>query len=160
MLLILKNLLFTLVVPASVGIYVPLLLTRGSPARSGVAIPLALVFFTIGTGVYLWSVWNFGARDRATPLPYDAPKKLVIQGPYRYTRNPMYLGVLTVLLGWLLLFQTAVLALCLLSALAVFNLFVLGYEERRLRKLFGKEYEAYMAHVPRWLPRVPRRVDV
>ena len=157
--LLLKSLLFTVVVPASAGVYVPLLLARGSSPRSGLAVPMALVLFAIGTGMYLWSVWNFAARGRGTPLPLDAPKNLVIQGPYRYTRNPMYVGLLSALLGWLLLFQTAVLAVYLFAGLVAVNLFVIGYEEPHLRQVFGEEYETYRARVPRWLPRFPMRHD-
>ena len=157
--LLLKNLLFTLVVPASVGFYVPLQLARGSPSGSGVLMPLAWAFFAFASGMYLWSVWNFAARGRGTPLPLDAPKNLVIQGPYRYTRNPMYVGLLSALLGWLLLFQTAVLAVYLFAGLVAVNLFVIGYEEPHLRQVFGEEYETYRARVPRWLPRFPMRHD-
>ena len=157
--LLLKNLLFTLVVPASVGVYVPLLLTRGAPPSSPVAMAMALVLFAIATGMYGWSVWNFGARGRGTPLPLDAPKRLVIQGPYRYTRNPMYVALLCALLGWLLLYQTAVLAAYAVGFVASVYLFVIGYEEPHLRRLFGAEYDAYRSRVPRWLPRIPRRPD-
>jgi protein-S-isoprenylcysteine O-methyltransferase Ste14 len=157
--LLLKNLLITLVVPTSLGVYVPLLLARGSPPKSGVALAMALVLLAIGAGIYLWSVWNFATRGRGTPLPLDAPKKLVIQGPYQYTRNAMYVALLSALLGWLLLFQTGALAIYLLIAYVAVSLFVYGFEEPHLRQVFGAEYEAYVARVPRWLPRFPRRPD-
>jgi protein-S-isoprenylcysteine O-methyltransferase Ste14 len=157
--LLLKNLLFTLVVPASVGAYLPLLLSRGSRPTAGMALFLAMPLFAIGAGLYLWSVWTFATRGRGTPLPLDAPKKLVIQGPYRYVRNPMYVGLLCALLGWTLLFQTATLAVYLMTGLVAVNLFVLGYEEPHLRQVFGEEYEAYMGRVPRWWPRFSGRPD-
>jgi protein-S-isoprenylcysteine O-methyltransferase Ste14 len=99
MALLLRNLLFTLVVPATVGIYVPLWLARDTPRSPGVVLAVALVPFAIATGMYSWSVWNFAVRGRGTPLPVDAPQRLVIQGPYRYTRNPMYLALFSALLG-------------------------------------------------------------
>ena len=157
--LLVKNLLFTLVVPASVGFYMPLLLVRGSTPSSAIALPLSLVLFALATALYLWSVWNFATRGRGTPLPLDAPRKLVIQGPYRYTRNPMYLALLSALLAWLLLFQTAVIALYFLAGAIAVNVFVIGYEEPHLRQVFGAEYDTYMAQVPRWLPRFPRQQD-
>jgi protein-S-isoprenylcysteine O-methyltransferase Ste14 len=76
----------------------------------------------------------------------------VAGGPYRYSRNPMYLGVLAAILGWLLAFQTAALLIYGLAVAAAFNLFVIGYEEPHLRRLFGAEYDAYRRRVPRWLP--------
>jgi protein-S-isoprenylcysteine O-methyltransferase Ste14 len=155
--LLLKNLLFTLVVPASVGIYGPLLLTRGSSPKLGLTVPLALVFFAIGTVLYLWSLWNFATRGRGTPLPLDAPKKLVIHGPYQYVRNPMYVGLLAALMGWVLLFQSAILIVYALIGLVAVNLFVVVYEEPHLRDLFGVDYEAYRARVPRWFPRFRRQ---
>ena len=103
--LLLKNVLFTLVVPGTVGVYLPLILARGRAADLGLTLPISLGLFAIATALYLWSVWNFGTRGRGTPLPTDAPKRLVIQGPYLYTRNPMYVALFTALLGSLLLYQ-------------------------------------------------------
>lgn len=120
---------------------------------------VAMTLFAFAVSVYLWSVWNFGARGRGTPLPLDAPRKLVIQGPYRYTRNPMYVAVFSALVGWLILFPTLALAIYVLFFLVAVNLFVRGYEEPHLRQVFGAEYEAYLGRVPRWLPRIPGRPD-
>jgi protein-S-isoprenylcysteine O-methyltransferase Ste14 len=87
----------------------------------------------------------------------DAPKRLVIRGLYRYTRNPMYVGVLTAILGWALIFKSSTLVFYGLCVGACFHLFVVFYEERRLRRLFGSEYDDYCARVGRWLPRPHRR---
>jgi protein-S-isoprenylcysteine O-methyltransferase Ste14 len=158
--LLLRNLLFTLVVPASVGVYVPLWLARGTPRSPGVVLAVALVPFAIATGIYGWSVWNFAVRGRGTPLPLDAPQRLVIQGPYRYTRNPMYLALFSALLGWLLLYPTTGLAAYAVGVATSVSLFVIVYEEPHLRRLFGAEYDAYKSRVPRWWPRIPRRPGV
>jgi protein-S-isoprenylcysteine O-methyltransferase Ste14 len=98
------------------------------------------------------SVWDFATFGRGTPLPIDAPKRLVVRGLYRYTRNPMYVGVLTVISGWALLFQTGALVgyLCLVGI--GFHLFVILYEEQHLHAMFGDEYDAYRHRVGRWLP--------
>jgi protein-S-isoprenylcysteine O-methyltransferase Ste14 len=157
--LLLKNLLFTIVVPASVGLYLPLVFVRGGTPNSGITLPLSLALFALAIPLYLWSVWNFATRGRGTPLPLDAPRKLVIHGPHRYTRNPMYLALLSALLGRLLLFQTAVLAMYFVAGAISVNVFVIGYEEPHLRRVFGTEYDTYMAQVPRWLPRLPRQQD-
>ncbi len=157
--LALKNILFTLIVPGTVGVYLPLVLTRGRSPALGVASLVSLVLIAIALGIYLWSVWNFASRGRATPLPLDAPQRLIIQGPYRYTRNPMYLAIIAALLGWILLYQTTVLLIYTLAVAALFSLFVIGYEEPHLQRKFGAEYDAYKARVPRWLLRLPSLPD-
>ena len=154
--LLLKNVLFTLVVPGTVGVYLPLILARGQSANLGLTIPVALGCFAIASVLYLWSVWNFATRGRGTPLPADAPKRLVIQGPYRYTRNPMYLALFTALLGWMLLYQSLGLLLYTLVVAVAVSFFVVRYEEPHLQREFGADYDAYKAKVPRWLPRLRR----
>jgi protein-S-isoprenylcysteine O-methyltransferase Ste14 len=157
--LLLKNVVFTLIVPGVFGVYLPLVLTRGASARLGLALYASLGFLTLALSIYSWSIWNFAARGYGTPLPIDAPKRLVVQGPYRYTRNPMYLAVFSALLGWLILFQTTALLLYALIFAAVAILFVVGYEEPHLARTFGADYDRYRAQVPRWLPRLPRSPD-
>jgi protein-S-isoprenylcysteine O-methyltransferase Ste14 len=157
--LIVKNALFTVMVPGTVGLYVPLLLTRGlAPAASGARL-LALPLFAVALSVYLWSVWNFGSRGKATPLPIDAPKRLAVEGPYLHTRNPMYLAVMSALLGWLLVYQSLGLLLYTIGVGSAFASFVIWYEEPHLRRQFGEQYDQYRARVPRWLPRRSRPPD-
>jgi protein-S-isoprenylcysteine O-methyltransferase Ste14 len=105
MMLLLKNLLFTLVVPGTIGVYVPLLLARGRPPASGLMFLLALAILALGGVIYAWCVWDFAVFGRGTPAPIDAPKKLVVRRLYRYTRNPIYVGVLTALVGWAVMFR-------------------------------------------------------
>ena len=156
MVLLLKNLLFTVVVPGTVAVYVPLLIARPRPVATGVVGWAGRLLLAVGSTVYAWCVWDFAAFGRGTPAPIDAPKKLVVRGLYRYTRNPMYVGVLTTILGWTVLFQAgALLAYALIVCVCV-NLFVILYEERHLRQLFGKEYDDYCARVGRWLPTIRR----
>lgn len=154
--LLLKNILFTLVVPGTVGVYLPLILAKGRAAHLGLTLPFALGCFAIATAIYLWSLWNFATRGRGTPLPADAPKRLVIQGPYRYTRNPMYVALFSALLGWILLYQGIGLLLYAVVVAAGVVFFVVRYEEPHLRSVFGRDYDEYRAKVPRWLPRLRR----
>lgn len=156
MTLLLKNLFFTLLVPGTVAVYVPLLIARGRPPAAGPRLALALAVLALGAAIYAWCVWDFASFGRGTPAPVDAPKKLVVRGLYRYTRNPMYVGVLTVILGWAALFRAPDLALYALAVGTCFHLFVVLYEERHLRAEFGAQYEAYCSRVARWLP-LPRR---
>jgi protein-S-isoprenylcysteine O-methyltransferase Ste14 len=101
-------------------------------------------------------VWDFGRTGHGTPAPIAPPKRLVVVGFYRYVRNPMYVGFLTGWTGlWVVFGRTnlAAIGLACLALLAV-HLFVLGYEEPTLRRMFGAQYEEYSRNVPRWLPRL------
>jgi len=158
-LLFLKNLTFSVLVPGSVGIWVPLLIAtdRGvglappaSPAQGAALIPVFA-----GVAIYLWCAWDFAAHGRGTPAPIDAPRVLVVRGLYRYVRNPMYVGVGLMILGWRL--YTGVPALLLYGAMIMilFQLFVLAYEEPHLKHLFGDQYERYCGQVRRWIPGRP-----
>ena len=88
-----------------------------------------------------------------TPAPIDAPKRLVKRGFYRYTRNPMYVAALTVVIGWATLFGAAVLVGYAIVLFVAFSLFIRLYEEPRLAREFGEEYATYVSQVGRWLPR-------
>jgi protein-S-isoprenylcysteine O-methyltransferase Ste14 len=152
-LLLLKNLIFTLVVPGTIGVYVPLFIARGQAPVSGAWLAIAAAVLAAGGTLYAWCVWNFTVVGRGTPAPVDAPKKLVTRGPYRFARNPMYVGVLAVILGWAMLFQsTAILRYAFAVALCC-HLFVVLWEEPHLRRAFGVEYENYCGRVGRWLPK-------
>jgi protein-S-isoprenylcysteine O-methyltransferase Ste14 len=155
--LLLKNLLFTLLVPGTIGVYVPLLLARGRPPATGAQFLLALALLALGGVIYAWCVWDFAVFGRGTPAPIDAPKKLVVRGLYRYTRNPIYVGVLTTLAGWAIMYGRPGLLIYLVCVGVGFHLFVVFYEERRLRQQFGDEYRDYCEKVGRWLPRLPSR---
>ena len=153
MTLLLKNLMFTLAVPGTVGVYVPLLLARGRVPASGLVFLVALALLVTGGVIYAWCVWELAVFGLGTPAPIDAPKKLVVSGLYRYTRNPIYVGVLTVLLGWSVMFRAMNLLIYAFCVAICFHLFVVFYEERRLRLQFSAEYDDYRAKVGRWLPR-------
>jgi len=150
MILFLKNLLFTLVVPGTVAIYVPLRIAADRSAASGATFAVAALCLVLGASIYVWCVWDFATFGRGTPAPIDAPKKLVVRGLYRYTRNPMYTGVLAVIVGWVLLFRAPELTLYALFVAVCFESFVLLYEEPHLRGEFGRQYEDYCSRVGRW----------
>jgi protein-S-isoprenylcysteine O-methyltransferase Ste14 len=84
----------------------------------------------------------------------DPPRELVVQGLYRYVRNPMYLAVTTIVMGELLLTRSSALFVYWMVWFVGVNLFVIGYEEPNLRRRFGASYEAYTREVGRWLPRL------
>lgn len=152
MALLLKNILFTVVIPGTVAVYLPLAIARGrSVSSSPLWLALGLALLALGLATYTWCVWDFASFGRGTPLPADAPRKLVVRGLYRYTRNPMYLGVIAAVVGWAALFGMVWLLAYALAVAICFHGFVALYEEPRLQELFGSEYESYRRAVPRWL---------
>ena len=97
---------------------------------------------------------RFAVQGEGTPAPVFPTRRLVVTGPYRYVRNPMYVSVMGVILGQGLLFGNAALLGYGGLVWLLFHLFVLGYEEPALRASFGAEYKVFCAGVPRWLPRL------
>ncbi len=150
-----ENLVFTVLVPGTVTVVIPAaIVPDGTTMRPPAAIPewAGVVLAAGGAAVYFWCLWHFAVTGRGTPAPLDHPKRLVVRGLYRYVRNPMYLGVLGVLLGEALFFQLPVLVAYTAAWWFAFHLFVVSYEEPTLRAKFGAEYERYAASVGRWLP--------
>jgi protein-S-isoprenylcysteine O-methyltransferase Ste14 len=110
----------------------------------------------LGAWVYVRCAWDFAVVGRGTPMPLDPPRELIARGLYRYVRNPMYLGVISVLIGEALLFESVRLLGYAASVAAGFHLFVVLYEEPALRRQFGDSYRRYRESVPRWIPRRSR----
>ena len=151
MALLLKNLLFTVLVPGTAAIYLPLYIVGDRAAGGMLARAFGCVLLAVGIAVYLWCVYDFATFGRGTPAPIDAPKKLVVHGLYRFTRNPMYVGVMTTILGWSVLYRAPVLVGYALALGLTFHAFIVGYEEPHLREVFGEEYADYKARVARWV---------
>jgi protein-S-isoprenylcysteine O-methyltransferase Ste14 len=151
-----RNLLFTIVVPGAGAVWMPWwVLTRFDPAAAATAWP-ALFVIALGAALYLWCVWMFAVVGRGTPGPWDAPRRVVATGPYRWVRNPIYLAALLVVFGEAWLFLSPPLLIYAGAMAILFHLFVIGYEERTLRRRFGDAYLEYRRTVPRWLPRLPK----
>jgi protein-S-isoprenylcysteine O-methyltransferase Ste14 len=159
--LLLEALIFTVVVPGSVTLWLPrdVFGLMGPLPPLGRAWLIASAPLTLGLLVYARCVWEFALRGRGIPAPLDHPKRLVVTGLYRYVRNPMYVGVLLVLLGEALLFQSWSLLWYLVGFFLVIHATVLVYEEPNLRSKFGDSYAAYSAAVARWLPGKPYRAS-
>ena len=150
----LRSLLFLIVAPGMVAGYIPLgLLLWGSQIETGVFAYLALPLWLIGGMILLWSFWNFLNEGRGTPAPIDPPKELVAAGFYRYVRNPMYMGILAMIIGYFLWFKYWNLLIYAVVVFIAFNTFVMYYEEPTLKRKFGVAYEEYCKRVPRWIPR-------
>jgi protein-S-isoprenylcysteine O-methyltransferase Ste14 len=150
--------LFLVLAPGAVAGLVPWLLT-GWRATGGPVWLQALgwVVLAVGAAVLLEAFARFVFEGVGTPAPAAPTENLVVGGLYRYVRNPMYLAVAAIILG-----QAAVLGRWVLLAYAVlFGVtvwsFVHWYEEPTLRRQFGSAYDEYVATVPGWWPRPPRR---
>src|SRR5690349_24634497 len=137
----LKSLLFLVVAPGMVAGYIPLGLLRwGSKIGTGIFATLAFPLWLIGGVILLWSFWNFLNEGRGTPAPIDPPKELVAAGFYRYVRNPMYVGILAMILGHFLWFGYWNLLVYAIVVFIAFNTFVAFYEEPTLKRKFGASY--------------------
>lgn len=136
------------------------------PARllswTGIARPAAIAWPQVtgaaicagGAIIALWCVGTFVFDGKGTPAPFDPPRRLVIRGPYRFVRNPMYIGAALALSGAALFYDSLPLLLYGCALLFVAQLIVVFYEEPTLRKTFGTDYETYCHNVKRWLPAV------
>jgi protein-S-isoprenylcysteine O-methyltransferase Ste14 len=136
------------------AILIPYLLTGWDAGEAPVAARIAGVALTLaGAAVLLDAFARFALQGLGTPSPTTPTDQLVVTGPNRYVRNPMYLAVTAAILGqWLLLGRPVLLAYAI-TFLAITYAFVRGYEEPTLRARYGAEYERYRASVPGWWPR-------
>jgi protein-S-isoprenylcysteine O-methyltransferase Ste14 len=130
------------ILPVSIGI------SSGVAARY---VAFAAVPLCIGTFLLLWCVREFYVSGRGTLAPWDPPQHLVTTGPYRLSRNPMYIGVVTILAGWCVLWGLRALVVYAVLFLCGFHLRVLLSEEPWAARQFGAQWEAYRARVPRWV---------
>ena len=155
--LALRSLLFSLVLPGSVTLLIPYLLLSSSlepiPSRLEPLRFVGLVPILIGAFILLRCIWDFAVTGRGTVAPVDPPTTLVVRGLYRYVRNPIYVGVLLIVLGEAILFESPRLAIYAVILWLFFHLAVVLYEEPELREKFGSEYEAYLRSVGRWIPK-------
>jgi len=142
-----------LALPGIVAFAVPLVLARSqlNPAQVW---PIGLIPLIFGIILLLYCVREFYVAGRGTLAPWSPPRHLVTTGPYRYSRNPMYIGAGLSLAGAALFYESVPLLVYGVIFLLASHLFVLSYEEPTLRRIFGSEYEAYCHRVRRWWPRV------
>jgi protein-S-isoprenylcysteine O-methyltransferase Ste14 len=124
---------------------------------NSVEIP-GIVLMVAGGVLGLACAGTFIVRGKGTPAPFDAPREFVAVGPYRYVRNPMYVGGLSLLAGFGLYEHSVSILLMALVLLLVVHLMVVFYEEPTLRKSFGASYEEYCRNTARWLPTRARTV--
>ena len=128
---------------------VPWMLVPDGASFQAAASPIVV----LGTGLLLWCVRDFYVAGRGTLAPWAPPKHLVTVGLYRVSRNPMYVAVVLVLIGWAVAFRSRGLAVYAAGVAVAFHVRVLTYEEPWLARTFGAEWMAYRARVPRWFGR-------
>ena len=154
LLLAVRSAAFVILAPGTVVGYLPYRILKRSEkpaaARWDFSSVCAAALFALGLAVLLRCVWDFAAAGRGTLAPIDPPRRLVVRGLYRFTRNPMYNGVLAALGGEAWFFRSVPLLEYAIAVFLVFHLFVVAYEEPALKKRFGEAYAEYRCAVPRW----------
>jgi protein-S-isoprenylcysteine O-methyltransferase Ste14 len=149
--------LFFAAAPGVVAGALPWALTGWRPAGdlpAGLRVVGGAVTF-VAAALLIHSFARFVIEGSGTPAPSSPTERLVVGGLYRYVRNPMYLAVLSAILGQALLFGQVVLVPYAVVVLAAVVSFVRWYEEPTLSERFGPEYDRYRASVPGWFPRLP-----
>ena len=122
----------------------------GSPVWSELTGFTLLIF---GLVLVVWCLVTFAFVGKGTAAPFDPPRQLVVVGPYRFVRNPIYIGAVVAMLGAALVLWSWWLILYALVVLSVTHVLVILYEEPHLRRVFGQPYEDYLRTVHRWIPR-------
>lgn len=152
---VLKSILFFILAPGTVAGFIPLgLLRTGSQMQLGFLSYLAFPLWLIGIAMLVWCFWDFVQKGKGTPVPTEPPNELVVTGLYNHVRNPMYVGIASILIGHFLWFGFWNLLIYMAVVVIAFHSFVTLYEEPNLRQRFGAAYEEYLTRVPRWIPRV------
>ncbi|MES0101708.1 isoprenylcysteine carboxylmethyltransferase family protein [Mesorhizobium sp. M0019] len=151
------SVIFLAVAPGVVAGLLPWLLTdryRLPWSRLPGFVPVGWLLVVPGTAILLHAFARFALEGLGTPAPVAPTERLVVGGIYRHVRNPMYIAVLSIVLGQALLFSSWTVAAYLVIAAAAMISFVRLYEEPTLARRYGDEYEAYRRAVPGWLPRL------
>jgi protein-S-isoprenylcysteine O-methyltransferase Ste14 len=153
-----KTALFSVTVPGTVAGAIPRLLNRRDrlrfPVRSRLTRPIGALTVISGITLYLYTAWQFAADGSGTPAPVDEPEELVTGGLYTYVRNPMYVGVLLIVVGQAFLYRSVFILWWTVGCMVGFHNQVTGYEEPHLEEKYGESFEQYCEEVPRWIPQL------
>lgn len=148
---------FFVIAPGTLAGWIPYAITNWRVQAPFGGIPGRIAggaLLTAGAAVLIDSFRRFVFEGRGTPAPVAPPQELVVSGLYRYVRNPMYVAIVSAILGQALLFGSLALVAYAAIVWLAFHSFVTFYEEPVLRRKFGHSYDVYRANVPRWRPRV------
>jgi len=148
--LLLRAILAFLVLPALVAFAIPVWIGSSGSPPTRYLVP-AVVLLCLGTLLLLWCVREFYVAGRGTLAPWDPPKHLVTSGPYRFSRNPIYVGVVTILAAWCTLWGSRTLIIYSVLVMIGFHVWVILFEEPWAARRFRSQWDAYRARVPRWV---------
>lgn len=153
--LLFRNLIFTILQPGLVTGVIPYYLLGDEVNVLQVPWRIqdyaGLIIFLAGLLILFRCIIQFALEGRGTLSPVDPTKRLVIRGLYQYSRNPMYVGVMMILIGEAMLTSSFSMWIYLSIVFVGFNLFIMLHEEPRLDKDFGQEYVHYRQKVRRWI---------
>lgn len=156
MFVLIRTIAYATIFISLVLIYIParLLSWSGIAQPAVIEVPqlAGMIIGTSGAAVALWCVFTLASIGRGTPAPFDPPRRLVIRGPYCYSRNPMYMGAGLALFGAALFYESVPLLIYTSLFMLATHFFVVWYEEPTLRRTFGEAYETYTQQVKRWWP--------
>jgi len=157
----LRAVAFLIAVPGTIAGWLPWYIAGTPPlwpsdGRGGVRV-ISAAIASAGLTILLRCAVDFARRGRGTPAPYDPPVALVTSGLYQLTRNPMYVGVVTMIAAQSLWFESRAVMIYAVAVALAFHARIVLVEEPRLERLFGAAYADYRAYVPRWVPRPRRR---
>lgn len=146
----------TVVLPGIVAGAIPWGLQRMDPWRwpPGWTWWLGVALIAIACTAGVWAMWCFARIGGGTPAPWDPPTRLVVRGPYRYSRNPMYVCVPIIILGEAFVYGSSLVLGYVAVVLIGFHLRIVLFEEPLLQAEFGDEFRAYASRVPRWVGRI------
>lgn len=147
--LLVRALAAFLLLPGVVAFLVPLLIV--DPGRQAFVSLWGLIPLLLGIVLLVACVREFYTVGRGTLAPWAPPTGLVMTGPYRWSRNPMYLGVLLILAGWAIGYRSWPLVVYAVAVVAAFHLRVVLHEEPRLARTFGEAWSRYRQRATRWL---------
>jgi len=156
MLALVRSIVYAALFISVVLVFIPeqILIVTGitRPAEIGPVHGAGMVLVVLGGALALWSILTFALVGKGTPAPFDPPRRLVAAGPYRWVRNPMYIGAGAALSGAALFYQSPALVAFTAGFLVAAHVFVVFYEEPTLDRTFGARYADYRNAVPRWVP--------
>lgn len=154
--LFVRNLIFTILQPGIVAGLIPYLILRNQWTVVNVhefkfIHYSGIILFLMGLVIMFHCIINFAVKGRGTLSPADPTRRLVIAGLYRFSRNPMYVGVMLILIGESVFSQSTDLWIYSLVIFSCFHIFIVLVEEPRLKRDFGDEYNQYRERVRRWV---------
>lgn len=151
--MVLRALIAFIALPGVFGFLLPPLIASVDPFRSE-GLTSGYAVLAVGAVILLWCVRDFSVSGKGTLAPWDPPKRLVVAGLYCHVRNPMYLGVLVLVMGWALAAGSPAAAVYDAVLGVGFHIRVVTREEPWLARHFTSQWTEYAAAVPRWLPRI------